>query len=109
MTIADIARRAACELPYNGVKDRLVVFTQGNLPTVYATRSGVYGEVTVSLIPPEKIVDTNASGDSFVGGFLAAFAFGRDVARCCEAGNYAAGEVIQHDGCTFPPVPKINL
>ncbi|EPY34065.1 adenosine kinase [Angomonas deanei] len=36
-TVADIAKKAAKDLPYNGTGKRLVVFTQGSNPTVWAT------------------------------------------------------------------------
>lgn len=102
-----IAAKVATELPYNGTHGRLVIFTQGASETVYATKD-TSGSVPVTPIPAEKIVDTNAAGDSFVGGFLAAYALGKDVARCCEVGNYAAGVIIQHDGCTYPEKPEIS-
>ncbi|EPY32804.1 adenosine kinase [Strigomonas culicis] len=105
--VLQIAQRAAAELPYNGTKERLVVFTQGVADTVYATRSNS-GRVPVAPVAAEKIVDTNGAGDSFVGGFLAAYALGKDVPRCCEVGNYAAGVIIQHDGCTYPAKPDIT-
>ncbi|CCW61702.1 unnamed protein product [Phytomonas sp. EM1] len=107
--VAEIAQRAAVELPYDGHYDRLVVFTQGNQPTVFATMSSRTGSVPVPPIETHKIVDTNAAGDSFVGGFLAAFASGIDIERCCEVGNYAAGIVIQHHGCTYPEKPDITF
>lgn len=109
MSILEIGQKAATELPYNGTFDRLVVFTQGSLPTVFASRSGKSGEVLVTPVAKEMLVDTNAGGDAFVGGFLAAFALNKDIRRCCEVGNYAGAEIIQHDGCTFPETPKITV
>lgn len=107
--VAEIAKKAAQELPYSGTGDRLVVFTQGSEPTVYATKSGKSGSVPVPEIPHEKIVDTNGAGDSFVGGFLAGLMCGKSIEKCCEVGHYAAGVVIQHDGCTYPSKPDITL
>lgn len=107
--VGAIAKKAAADLPYSGSGDRLVVFTQGSEPTVYATKSGKSGAVAVPPIPHEKIVDTNGAGDSFVGGFLAALALGRSIERCCEVGHYAAGVVIQHDGCTYPSKADITI
>lgn len=106
---AEIAKKAATELPYTGTRDRLVVFTQGSDRTVYATRSGTTGSVTVPPVPQEKIIDLNAAGDAFVGGFLAAYAHGRSVEQCCDVGNYAAGVIIQHDGCTYPEKPSLSV
>lgn len=105
---AEIAKKAAAALPYTGSHDRLVVFTDGSDPTIYVTAGGQSGEVPVKPIAPESIVDLNGAGDAFVGGFLAAYAAGRDLDRCCEVGNYAAGVVIQHDGCTYPEKPAMT-
>ncbi|CCW68001.1 unnamed protein product [Phytomonas sp. Hart1] len=107
--VAEIARRAAVELPYDDHRDRLTVFTQGDKFTVFAMKSGRTGSVPVKRIDSQKIVDTNAAGDSFVGGFLAAYASGFEIERCCEVGNYAAGVVIQHSGCTFPEKPDLTF
>ncbi|KAG5498601.1 hypothetical protein JKF63_02887 [Porcisia hertigi] len=105
--ILEVAKKAATDLPYNGTRDRLVVITHGEKPTVYATRSGKTGSIAVQPIARDTIVDLNGAGDAFVGGFLAAYALGRSLERCCEVGNYAAGVIIQHDGCTYPDMPSI--
>ena len=57
-------------------------------------------------IADSEIVDTNGAGDSFVGGFLAQLIQGKSLATCVHAGNYAAGVVIRHSGCTFPAKPE---
>eukprot|EP00398_MALV-I-01_sp_L67-1_P000230 gene230-807_t len=36
-----------------------------------------------------------------VGGFLAGFAMGKTIEQCCNAGNAAAGEIIQQSGCQW--------
>lgn len=105
--VKEIAKKAAA-LPHVGKRERLVVFTQGKNPTIYATPSSV-GEVEVPAIDPAKIIDTNGAGDSFVGGFLAGLAAEQSIERCCQAGNYAAGVIIQHDGCTFPESPSFTI
>ena len=58
----------------------------------------------VPLLPKEKLVDTNGAGDAFVGGFLAYLAKGGDLAACCNAGNYAARQIIQVSGCKIPSI-----
>eukprot|EP00656_Telonema_subtile_P015925 TRINITY_DN1837_c1_g1_i1.p2 TRINITY_DN1837_c1_g1~~TRINITY_DN1837_c1_g1_i1.p2 ORF type:complete len:154 (+),score=50.33 TRINITY_DN1837_c1_g1_i1:134-595(+) len=104
----EIAKKTAA-IEYNGPHGgRTVVFTQGHLPTVFVTPSG-NGEVAVKPIAAEKIIDTNGAGDSFVGGFLAGAALGHPIEKCIEAGNYAAGVIIQHDGCTFPATPEFTF
>ncbi|KAH9580175.1 Carbohydrate kinase PfkB [Trypanosoma melophagium] len=117
-SVTAIAERAVQELPYTGKRGRLVVFTHGANSTVCtgstthssgnAATSEKFLEVPVSPMAAESIVDLNGAGDAFVGGFLAAFALGRDVKRCCEVGHYAAQVVIQHSGCTYPEKPTIT-
>ncbi len=51
-------------------------------------------------------MDTNGAGDSFVGGFLAAIAQGKDMETAVKAGQYCASEVIQQSGCSFPAEKK---
>jgi nucleoside-diphosphate-sugar epimerase/sugar/nucleoside kinase (ribokinase family) len=107
-SIAEIAQKAAA-MSYSGPhSSRLVVFTQGPQPSAWATTSS-NGEVAVKPIDSSKIIDTNGAGDAFVGGFLAGLAHGAEVTKCIEAGNYAAGVVIQHDGCTFPETPEFKF
>lgn len=62
----------------------------------------------VDLVPKEKIVDTNGAGDAFVGGFVSMLIKGRSLEDCVRAGNYAAGVVICHEGCSFPPKPSFE-
>lgn len=105
--VAAIALRVS-NMPHKGTHKRTVVFTQGSKPTIYAVNNTVR-EVAVDKIPHDAIVDTNGAGDAFVGGFLAGMRVGRDVETCIRAGNYAAGVVIQHSGCTYPPTPSFSL
>jgi len=75
-----------------------VVFTQGKDPTI-VVENDVVSEFTVPELDQGKIVDTNGAGDSFVGGFLAAEAAGKNLATCVAWGNYAARQIIQTSGC----------
>lgn len=104
--VAEIAKKTAA-LPYNGTGERLVIFTQGSKPTVYASAS-TSGAVEVTPIDADKIIDTNGAGDAFVGGYLAGAGAGRSVEDSIRLGNYAAGVIIQHDGCTYPAVPEMK-
>ncbi|KAJ9515376.1 hypothetical protein QJQ45_016371 [Haematococcus lacustris] len=91
----------------NGCRPRTVVFTQGAQPSIVA----VGGRTTLYPVPkiaPDLIVDTNGAGDAFVGGFLSQLVYGKDVAECCRAGNYAASVIIQRSGCTFPAKPSFK-
>ena len=49
-----------------------------------------------------QIVDTNGAGDAFVGGFLAQLAKNKSIEDCVKCGIWAATEIIQRSGCTFP-------
>ncbi|OAJ93854.1 sugar kinase [Vibrio bivalvicida] len=59
---------------------------------------GVYEPYQVETTLIENVVDTTSAGDSFNGGFLAAYLEDGDVKRACHNGNQLAGEVIQHKG-----------
>jgi adenosine kinase len=50
--------------------------------------------IEVPKIPKEQIVDTNGAGDSFVGGFLAAYTKGHSVVDCVKAGISLSGIVV---------------
>jgi adenosine kinase len=77
------------------------VITQGKEPTIVA-KAGSTTEYKVPPVDASEIVDTNGAGDAFVGGFLAAFIKGKDVAGCCEAGNFAAATIIRSSGTALP-------
>ncbi|KAL6740681.1 hypothetical protein Aduo_014018 [Ancylostoma duodenale] len=88
-------------------KPRTVIITQGADPIIVAVGS----EVTlheVETVPKEQIVDTNGAGDAFVGGFLSQYIQGKSLKDSILCGNYAAGEIIQKHGCTFPSTCKYH-
>lgn len=62
----------------------------------------------VAPIEESRIIDTNGAGDAFVGGFLALLLKGNDIERAVNGGHYAAGEIIQRSGCTFPSEPSFE-
>lgn len=105
--VKEIAK-LACALPKESSRPRVVIFTCGSEPTILAEGDKVT-EVPVPAVPKEKIVDTNGAGDAFVGGFLAAAAKGASYVEAIKAGNYAAGVVIQHDGCAYPEKPDYKI
>eukprot|EP00929_Paragymnodinium_shiwhaense_P045687 TRINITY_DN2330_c0_g3_i2.p2 TRINITY_DN2330_c0_g3~~TRINITY_DN2330_c0_g3_i2.p2 ORF type:complete len:371 (-),score=84.20 TRINITY_DN2330_c0_g3_i2:148-1173(-) len=82
-------------------KARHVVITQGADETLVAYKGHVTRHSIVKL-DKSKIVDTNGAGDAYVGGFLAGLAKGKDIEGCHKAGAYAACEIIQQSGCSFP-------
>jgi len=103
--IKEIAKHLANYEKHNKQRGRIVVFTQGSQPTI-VYKDGVITEHKVPAIPAEQIIDTNAAGDSFTGGFIAKYIEGKTIEQCVQAGHYAAGEVIRHSGCTYPASPS---
>jgi len=107
-SVADIALKLSQEPKENTTKPRIVVFTQGEDATIVA----MDGKVTEYPVEKcENLVDTNGAGDAFVGGFLsklvlvdrAAGTFAaEDIAECVRHGAYAAGVIIQQNGCACP-------
>jgi adenosine kinase len=95
-------------IPSAKQRKRTVVITQGADPTCVAV-NGMTTLHPIIALPKEKLVDTNGAGDSYVGGFLAALAKGKDIAACCQAGAYAASVIVQNDGCTYPAKPDYSL
>jgi len=101
--VEEIAKLAS-QLPKEGGRPRMVVFTQGADATIVACK----GEATQHAVIPlakEDLVDTNGAGDAFVGGFLSQLVLGKEVSDCCKAGNYCANLIIQRSGCTYPDKP----
>jgi len=99
--VTDIALKIANLEKANSDRKRIVVFTQGSDPVivVQGNRVLVY---PVTKLPAEKIKDTNGAGDAFVGGFLSQYIQGKHLDTCVEGGIWAAAQVIQNLGCTFP-------
>merc|ERR1711959_216988 len=94
--VEEIAKLAS-QLPKEGERPRMVVFTQGADATIVACR----GEATRHAVIPlakEDLVDTNGAGDAFVGGSLSQLVLGK-------AGNYCANLIIQRSGCPSPDKP----
>lgn len=99
--ISEIALKISALPKVNTKRDRIVVITQGSLPTLVAYQ-GKVTEYPVLAIDSEKIVDTNGAGDAFTGGYLSQLVQGKSIEDCVKGGQYAASIVIQHSGCTFP-------
>lgn len=102
-----IATRLSLIPSAKGTK-RTVVITQGADPTIVCV-NGQVTEHAITMLPKEKLVDTNGAGDSYVGGFLAGLVKGLPAAECCKAGAYAASVIVQHSGCTFPAQPDYKF
>jgi adenosine kinase len=98
--IKDIAK-ATQALPKVNSKPRIVVFTQGPMPTIVCM-DGKITEYPVIPIKPEEIIDTNGAGDAFVGGFLSQLVQGKEMSKCVAAGHYLANIIIRQSGCCYP-------
>jgi adenosine kinase len=93
----------------NTQRPRLVVITQGCDPVIVVQATEAEPtvlEFPINKLSAEQIKDTNGAGDAFVGGFLAQYIKGKTISECVECGNWAACEVIQQQGCTFPKNKK---
>lgn len=108
-TAISTARKVMALQKANEKRKRSVIFTGGRDPTVVGWEGGEPFEDTFDPVPKEKIKDTNACGDAFVGGFLSQLVRKKDVKTCLKCGNYAASVIIQHDGCSFPEVPTFRV
>merc|ERR1712062_887551 len=84
----------------NGSKGRLVIITQGADPVI-CVNNGQVLEFAAEKLSADKIKDTNGAGDAFVGGFLAQYVQGAELATSVRCGIWAASHIIQQSGCTF--------
>lgn len=121
-TIAEVAIHISKLEKVNKKKSRVVICTQGHLDTIVAISK--YDEATgshqvetfsypVEPLADKEVVDLNAAGDAFIGGYLYGLSLKLDVSSCVYYAHFAARHVIQRYGCTFdfdksgpPPVPK---
>lgn len=95
------AARLAAFPKENGARGRIVIFTQGPEVTL-VFRDGKVHEHHPTKLDAEKIVDTNGAGDAFASGIVAGLAQGLCLDKAIDAGHYAACEVIQRSGATYP-------
>ncbi|XP_067943647.1 adenosine kinase-like [Watersipora subatra] len=105
--VKEIAMKAAALPKEDEARSRIVVFTQGALPTI-VVENGVATEYPVIPLQDGELVDTNGAGDAFVGGFLAQLIQKHPIAECIRCANYAANVIIKRAGCTFPEKPDYN-
>ncbi|KAL3029429.1 hypothetical protein AAZX31_03G162900 [Glycine max] len=91
----------------SGTHKRITVITQGVDPVCVA-EDGKVKKFPVQLLPKEKLVDANGTGDAFVGGFLSQLVQEKPIEECVRAGCYAANVIIQRSGCTYPEKPDFH-
>lgn len=105
-SVSAVALKIAAMPKANGSTGRIVIITQGSLPSV-VVRGGVVTEIPVPPVPASEIVDTNGAGDAFVGGFLAGLVKGDTLEACVKAGNYAASVIIKVSGTKLSGKPSM--
>lgn len=92
----------------NPLKRRTVVITCGPNPAYCCEFDHICNEVSFSgtfepeTVEEDNIIDTNAAGDAFAGGFLSQYMPGKSLDICMKAGHYIAALVIQRRGCQYP-------
>lgn len=94
--------------PKDNGRGRVVIFTQGSLPTLVA-QDGKVREFAIIPIEEKEIVDTNGAGDAFAGGFLAQLVQGHSLDECIRSGHYAANYIIQQLGVQLKDKPTFRI
>lgn len=119
--VVAIAKAIAVLPKANANKPRVVVITQGTLPTVVVTASKAtsgFGqdadqekleikEYPIRKLESSKVVDTNGAGDAFAGGFSGALIAGKSVDEAVDVGQWLASISIQELGPSFPYPKKV--
>lgn len=110
-----------CDIAFPSVDDEMELFGDANAEAVMrrfegydlpfgALKRGGEGPLPIGaeLAAPqsyplaEKVVDTTAAGDSFVGGFLSQYAKGAGIGEALMAGHNCAARVITFPGAIVP-------
>lgn len=105
--LKEVALKAAALPKVNTERERMVIITQGSLPTIVA-HGGEVTEYPVNEIRPEEIVDTNGAGDCFVGGFLSQLIQNKNIEECVKVANYCASYIIRRPGISMVGKPCIE-
>jgi adenosine kinase len=85
-----------------------VVITCGPFPAHIAEYDFIKEQLTFTgsfvpeLVDESLIIDTNAAGDAFAGGFLSKYVRKQPLPQCMHAGHWAASLIIQTRGCQIP-------
>lgn len=100
-SLHDVAKKVAALPKVNKERPRIVVITQGPDVTIIFS-DGETKEYPIAPTEQSEILDTNGAGDAWVGGFLAAYALGKNIEECTKAAGFSAKVVIGRSGCTHP-------
>ncbi|KAK6349617.1 adenosine kinase [Orbilia brochopaga] len=106
-SVADIARHLANLPKKNEKRKRVVIITQGTLPTIVAVQGedGVQ-EFPVHAVAEADIVDTNGAGDAFAGGFLAGLVLGKELKESVDMAQWLASWNVRQLGPSYPQPKK---
>lgn len=85
----------------NHKRERVVLITQGDEPTIVARDCKVH-QFPILKLKATDLVDTNGAGDAFTGGFLACLVKKCSLEKCIDGANYAANYIIQQSGIQLP-------
>ncbi|XP_071829549.1 uncharacterized protein [Apostichopus japonicus] len=105
--LKEIALKAAAFPKENSKRERVVVITQGDLPTIVA-KGGKVTEYPIRAVKKEDIVDTNGAGDCYVGGFISQLIQDKSIEECIKVANYCASYIIQTSGITMEGKPNFE-
>jgi len=100
--LKEIAIKVAQLPKINTKRQRIVIFTHGNEPTIVGHQDGTVKEYPIIQIESKDIVDTNGAGDAFVGGFLSQYVQGKSIDECVAVGHWLANLNIKLVGPTYP-------
>ncbi|KAI0937363.1 hypothetical protein AcW1_001363 [Taiwanofungus camphoratus] len=108
--LAAVAKAIATQPKSNPSRPRIVVITHGAESTTVVSSADPDNVKTYNVIPlkDDEIVDTNAAGDAFAGGFLGAYVAGKSLDECVEAGHKLGSICVQQVGPQYK-WPKVNI
>ncbi|CCJ31280.1 unnamed protein product [Pneumocystis jirovecii] len=103
--IEEIAKYISKLPKKNNKRPRVVIVTRGDKDIIVAKSHNGQTElisVPVPEVPQDEILDTNAVGDAFAGGFIASLILGYSLKRNIQCGIWLAQLCIRQNGATFP-------
>ncbi|KAJ4471727.1 adenosine kinase [Lentinula edodes] len=105
-----VAKAIALLPKANATPPRIVIITHGAHSTTLVSADTPDTPKTYPVHPlkEEEIVDTNAAGDAFSGGFLGAYVSEKSIDVCIETGHRLAAMCIGQEGPQFK-WPKVKI
>lgn len=82
----------------------IIVIKRGSHGAIGKARGG---ESVAISAAPAQVIDTTGAGDSFAGGYIAAWINGSDLRSCMEAGAIAAGQCVSIVGARPHVTPAL--